>query len=367
MSTRAIRALRGESSSNVNVSHLSVVPDVDSDDDGSKDLVERHHTAPISFSILLEDSDDDSLHEENEPLNSDDRADGEDSQNSPFRIPSKTYGIRSDATKSNVRENVVDEDIDALLSEFQQMDCTQQLHGSTDLPSVLSENFPFDFILKSFDARDLDVDFTMRTSMLHAARVDELSNQPRKLPSSSLFGPPMDGWIRPPRYIGGGIGMATYDTLNDQSSYLLPWPYSDSTYRTTLSSCDEATTCNVPELPCSRWCTFLFSNLVTRDVQDYFTIQRTGDANALVMFIAHHPYVTEALLQLSNVLYQTNHGSEGLLLLRRCLWTYESSSLPSLVSQLVQGRAFLMDSDRKENTTFFQALFRLMQLSSASG
>jgi Transcriptional repressor TCF25 len=370
MSTRAIRALRGESSSNADVALSSVAADFDSDDDGSEDLVERHRTAPISFSIFNDDSDDDSLHEENELLENDGHNDEEESsKGNPSEKPSKKNEIRSDAMQSNnkICETEVDEDIDELLSEFQERDYAQLISGSLDPSSVSNEPFAFDFILKSFDTRDLDVDFTMRTSMLHAARVDERTNQPRKLPSSSLFGPPMDGWIRPPRYVGGGIGMTTYDSMNDRSSVALPWPYSDSTYQTSLSSADEASASMAPESPLKRWCTFLFSDLVTRDVQDYFTLQRTGDINAVILFVAHHPYVTEALLQLSNVLYQTNHSSEGLSLLRRCLWIYESSSLPSIVSQILQGRVFLMDSDRQENLVFFQTLFRLVQVSSVSG
>ena len=154
-------------------------------------------------------------------------------------------------------------------------------------------------------------------------------------------------------------------TTYDRDPRMLPWPY--RTANTGNSTC--TTGCCVP---LSQWCTFVHSDSYRRDCEDFTRVVRqSGDLNALVLFVAHHPYVTTAILQLTTVLYQTNHTQQGLELLQRSLWIYESSSLVSFVQNLQQlqnqKRTYWMDYDQPENQPFFDSLFRLIHVSCIAG
>jgi Transcriptional repressor TCF25 len=377
MSSRAIRALRGETASIISdvVVPSIVVEGDDNDDDSDEQLGERRRMAPVSFSILNDDSDDDSNDTSDDQPNDNVDSDEPVAEKISIRTKKENEKLR-EVTTINEEDNVdrIEEDLDALLTEFEEKDYSQQLISSVDQSSTQHDGSSFDFILKHLDLRDLDYQYSMRMAVLHSGNVEERSNQPRKLPSSFLFGPPLDGWIRPPRFVGGGISMATYDGVGGQTQCLPPWPYSDLSENATTNDAlsvppqytgDDPNT--VTLVSHNRWCTILRSDDANRDIQDYFAIQQTGDINALVMFIAHHPYVTEALLQLSNILYQTDRNSDGLLLLRRCLWIYESSSPASFTNRIFQGKAWFMDIDRKENVVLFQTIFRLVQISNIAG
>ena len=141
-------------------------------------------------------------------------------------------------------------------------------------------------------------------------------------------------------------------TSYDRDPRELPWPYNSIDLAEGYGEAD-------------RWFTFMHSGSYQKDLQDYEHIQQSGDLNALFLFVAHHPFAVEALLQLVTVLYQTNHSHEGLSLLRRCLWIYERSSLPAFMREL--DGTTLMNFDEEENTIYFNALFRLVKVSNVAG
>ena len=118
--------------------------------------------------------------------------------------------------------------------------------------------------------------------------------------------------------------MATYDDLQQQQrgdGIGVPWPYS-----------------RVDALQDPyRWYTFRHADTFEKDVAGYQRIQDSGDVNALALFVAHHPFVTEALLQLTMVLYQTNQSQNGLALLQQTLWIYECAALMSFQPTYQQG------------------------------
>jgi hypothetical protein len=147
------------------------------------------------------------------------------------------------------------------------------------------------------------------------------------------------------------MGMITYN--DDPSPPSLPWPYLE------LKENDE----RCP--PSTSWFKFTLSDSYQRDLQDLETIKASGDANALAMFVAHHPFVVEALLQLSIVLYQTSQRQEGLSILKRSLWVFECAALNSFLK--TDERLGFLDHDLPENVTFFDALFRLMRVSAVAG
>jgi hypothetical protein len=93
-------------------------------------------------------------------------------------------------------------------------------------------------------------------------------------------------------------------------------------------------------------------------------IYPVADVNALALFVAHHPFVVEALLQLAMVLYRTNQSQEGLSLLRRSLWILECSYISSLK---VLEKSCFMDYDQLENASYFLALNRMIQISGMAG
>jgi hypothetical protein len=245
-----------------------------------------------------------------------------------------------------------EEDIDALLTEFQHRDVAcaddkQKLSEETESAST-SENV-FSIFLQGLDPRHLDIEASMRNSLLGGNRsnADQNSALPfrhTKRNRRYLFGTAREGWVRPPHLVGGGIGMLSYTDM----PYLLhiPWPYTADCHH--------------------RWVTFVFSEQVRRDAHDFYSvIHESGDLNALCYFVIHHPYATDALLQLSSILYQTNRSHEGLLLLRRCLWVYESAALLTFMRD--ETTATRMNVDQPENTAFFKALMKLVQISNIAG
>jgi hypothetical protein len=157
-------------------------------------------------------------------------------------------------------------------------------------------------------------------------------------------------------------------TTYDRDPRPIPWPYnsvSNDQDQDQVQPDNQEGGIDASEVDEKHWFTFMYSETYQQDCEDYRQIQQSGDLNALVMFVAHHPFVTDALLQLTTVLYQTNHSQEGLSLLRRCLWIYECSSLLNFTREL-DCRAF-MDHDQKENSTYFRALFQLVQVSNIAG
>lgn len=340
MGSRALRALRGE----------LVLPGIRStldDDDDENEEAEQRRRHP-AFAIMNDDDEDDVSSSSSDKGDEDDLGAGKDS-NEEVKTKQEVASLGADDKQQELVDE--EEDLDALLIEFQEKDNLEPL-ASGQADAVRHDASPFDLILASFDARDLDYEYSMRTSMLNTGREPSSSTynqqRQRKYP---LFGPPRDGWVRPPRLIGGGIGMTTHDV---DASRPLPWPYCNGN--------------NTGGKASWQWCTFVHSDTYERIIQEYRTvIQQSGDLDALVMFVAHHPYVTAALMQMTTVLYQTNHSQDGLALLRRCLWVFESSALATFVNEISDGKVFLMDRDQPENAVFFQALFRLVQVSHIAG
>jgi hypothetical protein len=336
MSSRAIRALRGDVA--LSDIPLTVAEDGNSDDESEEDV--EHRRRPLAFAMMDDDDDSSSSDKDEE-----DEVDASKESKDDDGAIQRATNLNLDEAQERVDE---EEDLDALLIEFQVKDNTQPLL-SGQIEAVRFGASPFDLILASFDARDLDYEYSMRTSMMSSGRESTSSSHQQRPRKASLFGPPGNGWIRPPRLVGGGIGMTTYDA---DPTRLLPWPYHTDGISTLAS----------------QWCTFVHSDTYNRNIQEYSNvIQQSGDLDALVMFVAHHPYVTAALLQLATVLYQTNHSQEGLALLRRCLWVFESSALPVFINQIFGGKVCLMDNDQPENAVFFRSLFRLMQVSHIAG
>jgi hypothetical protein len=343
MSSRSLRALRG---------NIHEIKPIESDDDDESDDEEEEErlVRPSAFTAMM-DSDDDDEEEESEEDEEVKDSSNKDEADTKEDAPSQSAKAAVQPSPKPVEKQKVkvDEDIDAILEEFRMQDDGRMEHTDSDQYSTES---PFSCLTKGLDFKALDMEYSMRTSLLGTEGTSD-AQRTRKGRSTFLFGPAKDDWSRPPNYIGGGIGMTTYD----REDISVPWPYNDNTVL------DEQVFKEMSDP--KKWFTFMHSDIFDELLDDYDTVQSSGDLNLLVMFVAHHPFVTDALLQLSTVCYQTNHSQEGLAFLRRCLWIYECSSLLHFNKSLESGA--YMDADGAENQPYFRALTQLIQVSRIAG
>jgi len=355
MSTRAIRKLRGDDA--LMISQLSSETD---DEDNDNDSDEDELLAGKSTFLSAFDDDDDDEEEEESSLDS---HDGEDKIS--VALGGRKDGGELDATdmaapadglalKDDVRQLDEKEDFDTLISEFQEKD--GERIDQSDMAAPVSAYFSV--LIEGMDTRHLDIDFSQAQSLSQSS---DSRGRTRSRHKGPIFGPPRDGWKRPPHFVGGGMGMTSYD----REPHPIPWPYTIIGEVNNHNS--DARDHDLTDK--NRWFCFTQSDNYRSELEDFKRIQDLGDANALLMFVAHHPYVCEALLQSSLVMYQTNHSLEGQLLLKRCLWIFECAMLTSFVRDSVNGggasSAFL-DMNVEENTTFFRALWKLVHVSSVA-
>ena len=337
MSHRAIRRLRQERDDILSPDNGDQEEDEESEDD-EEDLPGRASKPGFAFMM-----DDDEEEEESDSEN-EEAAATKSHENEEAAGSSITAKVATQAAA--VEEKKTAEDLDALLEEFKQQD--EEVEVGPDGIDEKTSSY-YDIITSNIELRGLDIDFVQRTSLLGSSE-DSAPARARR-GRQPVFGPPRDNWPRPPHYVGGGMGMVTYETANGAPA--IPWPYSE------MKAGDER--CPEPR----RWFLITYSDSYERDRDDFERIKASGDPNALALFVAHHPFVVEALLQLSTVLYQTNHSQEGLAMLKRSLYTYECASLNSFLQ--IEDRLGFMDNEQPSNQLFVSALFRLIRVSHVAG
>ena len=335
MSARALRRLR-EDRDLAKIRDLDEVSEEEEDDDDSDedDLVE---TAKVSaFAMMEESSDEEDSEEEESEGDSQWRID-RDAMNDAV---ARARNVEDEDDTDEAEE----EDIDAILAEFQDDQHLKVDDTGIETPFFLE-------VVNGLDPRDLDFESVMRSNLLGMLPEESTSTGNRRGGRQALlFGQPRDGWTRPPHFVGGGIGMTTYE----QHPQPLPWPY---------TALHDAELDGVKDP--RHWFTFMHSDTYANDLEMYYEIQQSGDVNALASFVADNPFIPDALLQLAKVVYQTDQSAEALALLRRALWVYECSAVKSFLPH-TRASCFV-DCDHKENTPFFQSLFLLMQVSSIAG
>ena len=349
---------------------LSTLPthESDEDDDSAEDEEEEVAAtvaAPKAAFALMMDSDDEDDEEESsseeKSVQSDDR---QVASRALAENKEKNEAAPASGNDNNTaKEQEPEEDLDAILDEFQLTDSMENanIDQSSTLSSRTSEFAP---ILRNVDVRDLDIDKSLRNA-LHGTEAATPSGRSRTRTVSQLFGTHPSNTPRPPHFVGGGMGMVSYDRLDDRSApAAIPWPYDEQTSFPQQDTKPSAYT----YADSSRWYTFQYSDTYARELADYRQIEQSGDVNALLLFAAHHPYCTAALMQLVSVLNQTNHANEAQQLLKRCLWVYECAALQGFHKDLLYtGRHALMDGQRHENRVFFEALWELVRRSITTG
>jgi hypothetical protein len=333
-----------------------------------------------------------------------------------------------------------DEDLDAILSEFRVDDdamrvrrsatdggggAAEEGEGPSGPGSEMMSSSSVDMLLVGLDLRDLDVERSRNAALRDGTGaggddqgggggggpmggrrrrnnniiIINNNNNPargraagggggasrrRGSGQNLLFGHPQSDWAcKPPTYVGGGIGIAPYGDPQlcrrsssgaaDAAQPTMPWPYCDA------SLLGESTLADT-----NRWFAFTYSDLYSRDAADYAdVIEQSGDPNALVRFVYHHPFCVPALLQLSAAMLEVEHRHRAenrhyaTTFLRRALYVLESSILPSLVRRIQESTAVppappsappvLLDYDLPENRPVFDALGALVRIGSLSG
>ena len=230
----------------------------------------------------------------------------------------------------DVRE---EEDLDAILSEF------QQINMSTTSAAVEVLQEKENVLRKDLCLRDCDLTTTMRSVMMGTERPNKTNTKTKMKMKKYVFGIPKKEWGRPPTFIGGGLRM----TNTTNSTTTPPWPYTHD---------DE-------------WLIWESSDTYQSEVLEFQNyIQSSGDINALVYFVLDHPFMIESLYALSKALQQFQDTKEyAQELLHRILYIYESAALPSFFSNSTKPTKM----DYLENHTFFQTLQSYLQISTSCG
>eukprot|EP00547_Thalassionema_nitzschioides_P007050 CAMPEP_0194207922 /NCGR_PEP_ID=MMETSP0156-20130528/6537_1 /TAXON_ID=33649 /ORGANISM="Thalassionema nitzschioides, Strain L26-B" /LENGTH=672 /DNA_ID=CAMNT_0038934797 /DNA_START=106 /DNA_END=2124 /DNA_ORIENTATION=+ len=350
MSGRALRKLREERE----IAARKELEDSEEDDEE----VDERKTGGAFLAMMDDSSSDEYESSESDEESSQNELGSSETDGTDKAIPATEENCDSkpattDATNDKIPGDK-EEDLDALLAEFKSTDGTLRVNKESDQDNCSW----FQDIVDNLDPRDLDFEAVTRSNLhVGGSAVEDPVTGSRRSRQSYLFGAAREGWGRPPHYIGGGIGMKTYE---DEKAQSLPFPYN-------LKVVDDDGDIDEKRdwMQFRNWYKFIYSDTYKKSLDLYHEIQQTGDVNTLALFIADNPFVPEALLQLAKVAYQTNRKQEGLALLRRSLWIYECSSLNSFLPQ--QRVRFFLDSNLQENKAFFDALLQLVKVSSIAG
>lgn len=371
MSSRVLRRLREESNLNKKDALAEVKEQSDSDDYESEEEqhAQRNQTA---FHLMMDDDDSDSSSSDDEGEEEDGEENKNEIENSNDLVPNQPLKKNNNDVPSSADQDEEEEDIDAILSEFKEQSIEQSLDDIGNQTNR-SSDAKYAVILYNNDSRDYNLDSTMR-NMLHGTTDTEQrqgQGKRRAKQNQSLFARQRDSWgKRPSSYIGGGLGMDSFDRKVDDkkvnvdplasmcSTNDIPWPYSgdNDDFRT------------VP-FDMQQWYTFQRSNTYSNTVKEYQNhIANTGDINTMAMYIADNPFVVEPMFHFAMFFFSIGENEKGMDLLKRILWVMECASYGSfLYGHERCDKVHLMDYYREENHVFFLTLFRLAQTSCMVG
>ena len=349
MSHRAIQRLRQERQGEI-LPSVADGDDSDEDDTDEDDDPQTKKAGVFAAAMFDSDSDDDSDDESDDDSDIDSDVGSPPNRKGENDVGARTYKINN-PQKNRPTPDL--DDLDAILQEYKLQDSEQEevmVTSDDDLALI-----QYSVITSKMEIRDFDVE-NVRRSLFGGAELnggESGTSSRRNYRNNNLFGAPSDNWSRPPHYLGGGIGFKAYSDSKDPSSTTLPWPYCD------MKEGD-------PRCPSHKnWFQFIYSDSYRRDFKDMQIIRDSGDANAILLFVTHHPFVVEALLQTSIVMYQMNQGREGLSFLKRALWIFECAAPNSFLKE--KTRCAFMDYQKDGNKTFFSTLFRLIRVSYVGG
>lgn len=242
-----------------------------------------------------------------------------------------------------------DVDIAAALEEIEALQKEEGLPKKDQSGPSLSD-------ILSIDPRNLDVDSLIRQRFAGAAadtgvergggrrgagvRQGNAKHHVHRLGGASrfIFGMPKDEWLKPPSYIGGGVGMDASASSEDMGS-------GDRLLGSRLKGC--------------RMYQFVWADEYVKINEEFTLIQQSGDANRLVTFLSRYHYHQEGLLQLAMVFARTGQMDRASDLVRRCLFCIqcaEAEGFRPCTGTVLLNPAFY------ENKIYFAAVFRHMQI-----
>ena len=297
------------------------------------------------------------------------------------RVPPVSQSNQKEEEQADLKEEE-EEDLDRLLDEFRQKDEESAIpkQGNEAVSPSDAETTTraaamarTSVITQHMEIRALNLEWSRRHALAggggenrrHPSGSSNHNNNINTSRSSAsfLFGAPPNRQVKPPSLVGGGMGMTTYNHANPHAPtsssgsstrrsattmepWSVPWPYNTTSVGWNSSPSD--------------WYVFVQADSLDQEVEDYHTIQNTGDPNALLLFVIHHPFVTPALLQLATLFQQVNQNDQALHFLKRCLWVYECASLVRFSSS---SSCRFMDWTVDTNRGYFESLYRLIQVS----
>lgn len=389
MSARALRRLREEENDAI----LNINADDSDEEEYESEDDNQQAKRSQAFAFMMDDSSSSSSSSDEESDNDDENDDegddddddeeDEDKDEPPSSTKaSKKSGVGKDAAATGEQPQQEEEDLDAILSEFQEEIKSSTEESNTKRVHVL-EPTKYSIVLYNNEARDYDIENALR-NMLHGTTHSDKSKKTNhnnthknRRNKTNLFARQRDAWgKKPSSYIGGGIGMQMTwlkdiptSSTTTTTEINVPWPYCDETI--------------VPR-DIQQWYTFDRSSTYQDRIEDYHKyIANTGDINTLAMYIADNPFVVEPIFHFSMFFFSIGENDRGMELLKRILWVLESASLSSFLYGHENDKTIHLmdywgdddddgddnggDKGDNKNQVFFSALFRLAQTSCMVG
>jgi hypothetical protein len=183
MSTRALRKLREDRDLARKGELLDHVDELDDADAGEEEAKPK-----VSAFAMMDDSSD----EEDADDTSESETDGPCNQGTNADVKSDSVARAYIVKDDNHFEEEEEEDIDAILAEFQ-----DENHLKVDDAEIEIRYFPE--VVNGLDARDLDFESALKNNLLGNPTDEQSSNVRRGGRQLHLFGQPRDGWTIRPR------------------------------------------------------------------------------------------------------------------------------------------------------------------------
>lgn len=292
--------------------------------------------------------------------------DEEELEEAPRQITSNSAVITNGISKRGQSKKISQVTDDAAVDEYLQEIVEKNAQHLAELEQTSKDwlsSLPVSEELLHFqiDPKQLDMDLLNRVRNPEAPRnVDRANNmRKRKVLSNKrwIYGQPDDDWIKPPSFIGGGMGMSRVAT----ESFPTVGPAISTKAAPVIYQ--------------------VFSFTWSKEYQHlawlYSIAKATGDPNYVVMFLANHPYYAEGFIDLAVIFCQMGMLERGMKCIRRVLYLYECASMEAFKPYQGQCRLVVntcnpsneaaVGSNRhydgtQGNVVYLNALSRFMQL-----
>lgn len=283
--------------------------------------------------------------------------------------------------------------LDSLLQEQREQRIHEQQQISDRLLAAHHDESIRRQLLFTIDTKDLDIDAVQRRRFgglqdlverdMGAAggvgqpqrglgRRSNASHINRRL----LFGQPRENWMKPPAYGLGGIGMEKIDTAKaaavpavaaaaTAAEPSVEGDQSESSIAAGGAVAQSAHSGSGGKDAATQWFQFVGSKDFEFLNSQYAIIERSGDINLIIMFLAHFPYHPRAFLQVAALYARTGRMDRATDLVRRVLYLFECAALESFKPH--NGGRCRMDPSLPLNGDYFEAMHQYVLHSAMQG